>query len=183
MRQALRRYRCARCGQLALVCSGCEHNQIYCNRGCSKQARLESQRRAGARHQRTRIGRRNHADRQAAYRRRQLQKVTHHTPHESEGPLKPCLSGPTSFLGLPAKEDSDVLCKALPVLPLASVRALAAPSAVDVALPPSPSPARPEESQGHVCHFCQRQSSPYLRRDFLVDLSRRSRGRRNRRPP
>ncbi len=45
-RSALRSYRCARCGQLALVCRGCEHNQIYCNRGCAKQARVEGQRRA-----------------------------------------------------------------------------------------------------------------------------------------
>lgn len=185
-RSALRRYRCARCGQMALVCCGCERNQIYCNRGCAEQARLESRRRASARHQRTAIGRRNHADRQASYRRRQKQKVTHHTPQKAEPPTTSCLSGPTPLVGLPDKEDSDVCSKALPILSLAPVRSVAAQTAGSCAPTPEPAPPGPAFAEGekeHLCHFCQRTRSPYLRRDFLVDLSRRHLGRRDRSSP
>lgn len=183
-RSALRRYRCARCGQLALVCRGCEHNQIYCNRGCAKQARRENQRRAGARHQRTVLGRRNHADRQASYRRRQKQKVTHHTPHPTVAPGQPCTSGPTIPCSRPEKEDSHVQRHAVPDLPPALLLPLAANA--EKAVHPSqssPSLALPKDSQDHVCSFCGQSRSRYLRRDFLVDLSRRPRGRRTRRPP
>ncbi len=183
-RTALRSFRCARCGQLALVCRRCEHNQIYCNAGCADIARLESQRRAGARHQRTREGRRNHADRQACYRTRQLQKVTHHTPAPPAAPVQPCMSGPALHVGLPDKEDSDVYLRTLPILSLASVRTLETPPARRAATSPSSTPPRPfEEPTGHLCHFCRRTRSRYLRRDFLVDLSRRSVRRRKRSPP
>lgn len=180
-RAALRRYRCARCGQMALVCRGCERNQLYCNRGCAKLSRRESQRRAGARHQRTALGRRNHADRQASYRRRQKQKVTHHTPHPAVPPTTCCLSGPTPLAGFPDKEDSNVYSTAVPVRSLASVPTLGAHPA-DSAVPtpePAPSPlACAAQTQEYLCHFCQRHSSRYLRRDFLFELSRRPRGRR-----
>jgi len=41
---ALRMYRCARCGQVALLCRHCEHGQIYCAQGCAQQARKEHER-------------------------------------------------------------------------------------------------------------------------------------------
>lgn len=50
-RSALRRFGCARCGKTALICSRCDRGQIYCSAGCAKQARRDSQRRAGAAHQ------------------------------------------------------------------------------------------------------------------------------------
>lgn len=185
-RAALRRYRCARCGQLALVCCRCERNQIYCNRGCAQRSRLESQRRAGARHQRTALGRRNHADRQASYRRRQTQKVTHHTPLAADLPATPVRSGPTFLFGLPDKEDSDVCSRALPILSLTLVRAVAAQatgSGASSSEPPPPSSSLAKGPRSHRCHFCQQTSSRYLRRDFLVELSRRHRGRRERGAP
>lgn len=133
-RSALRLYRCARCGMLALVCSRCEHNQIYCNRGCAKQARLEGQRRAGARHQRSGLGRRNHADRQAAYRSRKRQKVTHHTPHPAVVLVQPCTSGPASFSGCLDKEMSHVCAKDLPILSRAFVPSATSASALAAAI-------------------------------------------------
>lgn len=188
-RAALRRYRCERCGQLALVCGRCERNQIYCNRGCARLSRRESLRWAGARHQRTAIGRRNHADRQARYRRRQNQKVTHHTPQQTGTPTTPGLSGPTSLAGFPDKEDSDVCSRPVPVLSLAVLRSVAPQVADAATAPPQASSSRRASqvvAQEHTCHFCQRTRSRELRRDFLVDLSRRSRrprGRRKRSSP
>ena len=68
---------CARCLDQAFVCSRCDRGQIYCARGCGRQARRVKQREAGRRYQRTLRGRRKHAARMARYRARQ-NKVTHH---------------------------------------------------------------------------------------------------------
>jgi hypothetical protein len=182
-RSALRCYRCARCGQVALVCSGCDHNQIYCHRGCADQARLESRRRAGARHQRTGAGRLNHAHRQASYRRRQKQKVTHHTPLPSVHSVQPCRSGPASLLDVPDKETPDVCSHPVPILPVSSLPALQANAAAPLPGSASPKVADAQPSPEHLCDFCHLTRSRYLRRDLLVELSRGKRGRRSRGPP
>ena len=170
-RSALRLYRCARCGQVALVCSGCEHGQIYCASGCAKQARLESQRRAGARHQRTKEGRHNHADRQARYRLGPLHKVTHQGTPVAPDLVQPRTSGPCVLLGLPEKESSDVCPPAVLRLPLPAS-----------AFSSTTGPDSPESPQ-HCCHFCAITRSRYLRRDFLCFLRRRHLGRRKKESP
>lgn len=80
MELTARLFNCGRCHQLVFVCSCCDRGQIYCPGSCSLDARQETFQRASARYQLTRLGRRNHARRQAAYRLRLLsprQKVTH----------------------------------------------------------------------------------------------------------
>jgi hypothetical protein len=82
--EALRFVVCGRpeCRRVFFLCSRCDRGQRYCGPPCSRGARAESLRQAGARYQRTRDGRHSHAARQAAYRERQQQKVTHHSPAE-----------------------------------------------------------------------------------------------------
>lgn len=86
----LREGRCGwiSCYRLFYICRHCDHGQIYCSEACraSNQKRLRAQ--ANRRHQQSREGRRDHADRQRAYRERK--KVTDH--------------------GRPALEDLGKLC-------------------------------------------------------------------------
>jgi hypothetical protein len=70
-------YLCARCRVQVLICSCCDHGNIYCERGCAAESRRTRQRAAGQRYQRSLRGRRNHAARARRYRAQQ-NKVTHH---------------------------------------------------------------------------------------------------------
>lgn len=75
-----RQFLCGRCRRQVVVCRRCDRGQRYCDRGCSLASRKIQLRAAGARHQHSVEGRRDHADRQRAYRERQQQKnkkVTH----------------------------------------------------------------------------------------------------------
>ena len=54
------------CRRSFSLCSRCDRGQRYCSVGCRLAARRRSQREAGARHQRSPEGRRDHADRQGA---------------------------------------------------------------------------------------------------------------------
>jgi hypothetical protein len=69
---------CARedCRARVLVCSPCDHGQIYCGKECSNLARLRTLRDAGRRYQSGRAGRHKHAERMRCYRARR-EKVTH----------------------------------------------------------------------------------------------------------
>lgn len=80
-----RRFHCGRCGKVAYICSRCDRGQQYCSSTCRSEARRRDVGAAGARYQRTRRGRENHARRQQKYRDRQAarKKVTHH-PCRSE---------------------------------------------------------------------------------------------------
>ena len=71
-----RLFLCARCRCLAVICTSCDRGQIYCNTGCAEIRRRETIRQAARRYQRTAVGARNHARRQARYRMRE-EKVTH----------------------------------------------------------------------------------------------------------
>ena len=72
-----RLFNCARCAQQVKICSHCDRGQVYCAGNCSLQARKESLNRAAQRYQTSQQGRLSHAARQAQYRARQQQKVTH----------------------------------------------------------------------------------------------------------
>lgn len=72
-----RLFNCARCACQVVICSHCDRGQIYCAGACAQQARLGSLQQAGQRYQASRQGQLNHAARQAHYRERQQQKVTH----------------------------------------------------------------------------------------------------------
>jgi len=59
------------------ICLSCERGQCYCSEACSTQARLRKCREYNRKHQQSLDGRRDHADRQQAYRQRQAsEKVT-----------------------------------------------------------------------------------------------------------
>lgn len=74
-----RLYNCARCHMLVIICSPCDHNNIYCGSTCSLAARVQSCYLASCRYQHTLRGRKKNAERQRRYRERVRKKVTHHT--------------------------------------------------------------------------------------------------------
>jgi len=78
MQTSSRLYQCLHCHTLVVICHRCDHGQRYCAQGCSKKARVASQKRACKKYQSTRAGRFNNAARQQRFRARQKQKVTHH---------------------------------------------------------------------------------------------------------
>ncbi len=71
-----RLYHCRRCRMQVCICVGCDHGNLYCAGECSRLARRECVRRAGARYQSTLHGARRHAERQRRYRARR-EEVTH----------------------------------------------------------------------------------------------------------
>ena len=76
MSATARLFNCARCGRQVAICRHCDRGHRYCGPGCAQAARRASGRAAGARYQRSRPGRMNHAHRQGRYRTRR-RKVTH----------------------------------------------------------------------------------------------------------
>ena len=165
--EALRRFWCARCGRAVLVCRFCDRGQIYCALGCAQRSRRESLRRAGARYQGTRPGRRHHAARQSQYRRRQREKVTH------QGPQKEAAAAQGSCVAHSApKEDQDDE-------PKPDDRPAEPPGPQDGEASPPPQRVAQERSAAqvaslpHICHFCQRTRSAWTRRQRLVVLRRR----------
>jgi hypothetical protein len=74
--QSYRLYSCRGCNIPVSICGPCDYGNIYCAGACAAISRRASNRRAGARYQRTRRGARRHAARQQAWRDRELEKVT-----------------------------------------------------------------------------------------------------------
>ena len=65
------------CGMPFFICVSCDRGQCYCVEACSYQARLRKCRVYNRNHQQSPEGRRDHADRQRAYRYRKAgKKVT-----------------------------------------------------------------------------------------------------------
>lgn len=80
---------CLRCRAQVLICSHCDHGNMYCGEGCAQETRLLAQRQAGRRYQASRRGRLNHAVRSRRYRARK-NNVTHHgSPPERMDDLLP----------------------------------------------------------------------------------------------
>lgn len=76
------------CGMPFFVCESCDRGQLYCGETCRYQARLRKCGEYDRKHQRSLEGRRDHADRQSAYRQRQaVEKVT------DQGSTRPDESG------------------------------------------------------------------------------------------
>jgi hypothetical protein len=59
--ESYRLYSCRGCSVLVSICGACDHGNIYCPGECAAISRRASNRRAGARYQRTRRGARRHA--------------------------------------------------------------------------------------------------------------------------
>jgi len=66
-----RLFLCAGCRRQVIVCSCCDHGQIYCTGACAKQARRRTVQQAGRRYQASHRGRRMHAARMSHWRARQ----------------------------------------------------------------------------------------------------------------
>lgn len=60
----------SQCRVLFFICTHCDRGQRYCSTACRRSSRLDQQRAAGRRHQRSLEGRLDHRDRQRAYRLR-----------------------------------------------------------------------------------------------------------------
>ena len=79
-----RLYHCVRCHRHVIICSHCDHGNIYCGT-CAPLARQASLRAADQRYQNTTQGKLKHAERQRRYRERHTEnekKVTDHTSLE-----------------------------------------------------------------------------------------------------
>ncbi len=70
MEISARLYNCARCHQQAILCSHCDHDNIYCFDGCAQEAGTLSLREASKRYRKSPKGLLNAASRQAEFRRR-----------------------------------------------------------------------------------------------------------------
>lgn len=77
MEPSSRLYQCVGCHQQVKICPQCDRGNVYCSPICAAIARSRSLKRAGFRYQATFNGKRNHAARQARYRKSQSKKVTH----------------------------------------------------------------------------------------------------------
>lgn len=75
-----RQFSCARCSAEVVLCTQCDHGNVYCGSTCSTAARRASVRAAGRRHQRTEAGAIGHARRQATYRAAQARRVVTENP-------------------------------------------------------------------------------------------------------
>ena len=73
-----RLFLCICCHEQVVLCSSCDHGQIYCGRSCAQFARQKSLRLARLRYQKTFNGRLHHAASQARYRERLKNKVMDH---------------------------------------------------------------------------------------------------------
>lgn len=118
--ESYRLYSCRGCSVSVSICGRCDRGNIYCARQCAALARRTSNRRAGARYQRTRHGARRHAARQQALRKRQRDKVTHQGCAPSQAVFtmrvavdvaapEPCdaLSRPEPAIVVPKTHDPD----------------------------------------------------------------------------
>jgi hypothetical protein len=155
MRVDCRLFLCARCRMQVLICSVCDRGQRYCSRDCSRISRRESRRAAGRRYQDSSKGRRNHAARQARYRRRQalLLNPSESVTHQGSlpGPPRVTLRGMRQQHSLQAA----IVTSSRTTSPLAAPK------------------RRPPSSL--LCHFCGEPCRPYVRLGLLRRRRPRSR--------
>ena len=74
MDRSARLFLCVRCRQQVMLCSHCDHGQLYCSPSCSSAGRHEHRRHSAQRYQDSRGGRLKHAARTACWRRRERQR-------------------------------------------------------------------------------------------------------------
>jgi len=78
MESTARLYQCVLCHEQVIICRKCDHGNIYCANGCAVLARIKSLKLARSRYQATFNGKRHNAARQARFRKRHKNLVTHH---------------------------------------------------------------------------------------------------------
>jgi hypothetical protein len=74
---SFRLFNCALCFAQVRLCTACDRGNIYCGQICADLARRRSRAEAARRYQRSFQGALNHANRQATYRVRVAEEVTH----------------------------------------------------------------------------------------------------------
>lgn len=107
----------ASCRKQFTLCSHCDRGNRYCGDECRKQARRQTLKLAGDRHQRSPEGARDHADRQARFRERQ-KKVTHQGSSVCGDLLQPRSPEPESTMvvkshGFGSEEESEKIPSAV----------------------------------------------------------------------
>ena len=103
MDRSARLFLCVRCREQVMLCSHCDHGQVYCSPSCSSAGRHEHRRHSAQRYQDSRGGRLKHAARTACWRRRRrclclasagadVNKVTHQgcPPMQADASLPAC---------------------------------------------------------------------------------------------
>ena len=99
--ERFRIFHCKLCGKAVRICSLCDRGQRYCSRGCSKQARRLSCRKAGRKYQNGSEGREGNARRQREFYWRQWHKersapAVPPNPDETAGNLTHQASAPST---------------------------------------------------------------------------------------
>ena len=118
----LREARCSHCGHIFYLCRQCDYGQTYCSVACRVTGQRKLRRLANQRHQRTREGRRDHADRQSIYRARKKVTDLGRPPLEESG--KVCASEEEMAVVLISTPAPSVMKdRHEPTLPLDSVLA------------------------------------------------------------
>jgi hypothetical protein len=117
------------CQKIFYICRRCDRGQVYCSPQCRGAARKEQHRKAAAKYQATRKGRRRHADRERARRERRRARAE----NKVTDPPFPAADTASSFLCDDARPVPQTRLQ-----PLSSV-------------PPSPQPIPPP---GLRCQFC-----------------------------
>lgn len=87
MEPTARLFQCALCHIQTMVCSKCDHGQIYCSDICATFARKISLKAARARYQSTLKGKHNHAACQARYRMKLISLSKKVMDHSSKSPV------------------------------------------------------------------------------------------------
>ena len=108
MENTARLYSCVLCHCQVILCSNCDHGNIYCFGACSTTARNASVKAAGERYQNTHRGRMKHAARQSRYRDR-CKEVTH------QGSVPPpcndlLTTHPEAPAAVAAAQDGEIRC-------------------------------------------------------------------------
>ena len=132
MDRSARLFLCVRCRQQVMLCSHCDHGQVYCSPACSLAGRHEHRRHSAQRYQSSRGGRLKHAARTACWRRRRrclclastdadanadVNKVTHQgcPPMQADASLPACqTSNACESIELPSSAADVVLPWATP---------------------------------------------------------------------
>ena len=162
--RSARLFLCAlvRCRGQVLLCSHCDHGQLYCSRACSCAGRRERRRQTAKRYQDSRGGRLKHAARTACWRTRrrslrqasaddEIDKVTH----------QGCPRSPADASLLAC--DTPSACEPTPLSESAPDGELATAGAVAFAAP--------------VCRRCAHWLLPHVRQGWLRRSSVRRRSR------
>lgn len=78
MKHATRLFNCTLCLSQCVICSSCDHGNIYCSPDCARSARQKSCKESNKRYQKSKKGRINNALRQQRFRERLRNNVTDH---------------------------------------------------------------------------------------------------------